>query len=673
MLDLSEYSEPPLGADWLADRVETGITDEITIVDPVTYNEENRYLPQGVTPRPGFIRYDLFPFFTEIVECFDVRSPVREVNLLKGVQVGYTTLLESIMFYLIGFIKTQPGMYITADKELANLRMEMNILPMLNESDMMGLIRSSDVGNSRKTGKTKDYLQWDGGGFLVYNGAQNAAKMRQTSVPYMFKDELDGWPRAVGQDGDSDTLTDARLSAYWGQRKILRGSTPLLEPSMISDAHDKGDKRQYLVLCKSCSFPQPLRMEAINKENGIVGGFHWDLEDGILQLDSVRYACVNCGHEHYEIDKERLFAADHGAHWKPTATPKEPGIRSYHLPAFYSPFGFRPWSKCVSDYLDAFDPETKTIKSIAKYQEFYNNTLGKAFKTLGMKIRFTSVSAHRRAVYRLGQIPNKYALKFSHTPILFLTCQVDVHKQNLAVSVMGWTQEMCSYVIDYWRFEVPEGEDDCSEIDSPVWGRLRKLIEETTYTADDGRRYRILITGVDGRYSNSTVNNFCSDYASGVYTILGSDRPGKNQRVKEFNEFTAQDGTKGYTVTVDHYKERLAPVLRRTWTEEMGAQPAYHFNAPVDITDKQLKELTVESRKEKTDDKGNVSYFWDRPGNARNELWDLLVYGHTLVEVVAWQVCIQHFELETVDWAQFWQYAADEENNAAFGRVVDVQ
>lgn len=658
-----------VGRDWLADEVDA-MADGITRITPVIFNEENRYLPQGVSPRPGYIRYDLFPFLREIIECFDPLSPVREVNLMKGVQTGYTTLLESILLYYIAHIKTQAAMFITADKELASSRMENNILPMINESGFSDLIRSSDAGNSRKTGKTKDYLQWDGGGFLIYNGAQNAAKMRQFSVPLMLKDELDAWKRSVGQDGNSDTLTDARLSAYWSIRKILRGSTPLLEPSMIGEAFERGDQRKYLVLCKACSFPQELRQEEINKETGLVGGFKWDTEDGILILESVRYACVNCGEEHYETDKERLFSEENGAHWKPTAKPREPGIRSYHLPSFYSPFGFRPWSKCISDYLDAFDPINKQVKSVDKFQEYYNNTLGVPFRTRGARVRFTSVSAHRRPVYRLGEIPNKFAARYSGSKILFLTCLVDVHLRNLAVAVIGWTRDLRSYVITYERFERENDADDCGELTSPVWGRLRELIEEKEFEADDGTRYRIALTLIDAGYSNANVTTFCSDYAGGVFPILGRDRPAKNQTIKEFSEFKTQVGAIGYRILVDHYKDRLATVLRREWNEEQGDQSPYHFNAPVDITDKQLKELTVETRKEKTDDKGNVSYFWHRPGNAPNELFDLLGYGHASVEIKAWSICIQHFEMDTIKWPEFWDFVEDDTNGALFGRIT---
>lgn len=644
-----------LGSDWLAQQVDA-MPDHIERITPVLFNEQNRYLPQGVSPRPGFIRYDLFPFLREIIECFDPLSPVREVNLMKGVQTGYTTLLESVMLYYIAHIKTQALMFLTADSELASGRMENNILPMVNESGFADLIRSADEGNTRKTGKTKDFIQWDGGGFMIYNGAMNAAKMRQYSVPVMLKDELDGWKRSVGKDGNSDALTDARLSAYWAVRKILRGSTPLLEPSMINDAYLQGDQRKYMILCKACSYPQEIKQEHIDKETGVVGGFQWETVEGVLVLESVRYCCANCGHEHFEHDKERMFSEEHGAHWEPTAKPKEPGVRSYHLPAFYSPFGFRPWSKCVSDYLESYDPVNKQTKSVSKLQEYYNNTLGVPFKVQGSRVRFESVSMHRRQCYRFGEIPNHYAIEHSGSAVLLLTCQVDVHKTNLAVSVKGWCKDARPYVLDYWRFEVESDKDDCAELSSPVWQRLRDLIEEKRYTADDGKEYKIAITLVDAGYANDTVTKFCGEYASGVYPILGRSTTAKNQTIREFAPFETQQGTTGYRILVDHYKDRMSPVLRREWSELDGPQRPYHFNAPLDMTDKQIKELTAEVRRKKTDEKGREYYEWHRPGNAANELWDLLGYGYAAVEIVAWDLCVNQFGLDSVDWARFWGY-----------------
>lgn len=642
-----------LGRDWLVEEA-MHIVDQIDHTLPSQFNEQTRYLPDSVTPLPGFIRYDVNPYMIEILDACDPRSPVREVNLMKGVQITYTTLLESILLYYMAYVKTRPTMMVSADKELVKGRIENYVLPMLQQSELADIIRSSDEGNTRKTGKTANHLQWEGGGFLIPAGANNADKMRMWSIMLMLKDEIDAWPDTVGKDGDPDKLTDDRCSAFWEIRKIYRGGTPLVTAtSKIYKQYKRGDQRQYMVHCRSCNYPQVLKWEVKNKENGVIGGILYDIDNnGTLVNESVRYVCPQCGHAHFERDKPKLYSPDEGAHWKPTANPVTPGIRSYHLPALYSPYGFASWAKCVADYLDGFDPVERKVKDVEKYQVFYNNILGMPFDVRGSRVRFESVSLHRRTVYHMGEIPNTHALEYSDSPILFLTCQVDVHKSNLAVAVMGWTKHMRCYLIDYWRFE----DDDCTDIKSPAWGRLRKLIEEQQYTADDGKVYRLIMTMVDAGYANDTVVTFCSDYAVGVYPILGRERPAKSQRIMEFAEFETSAGTIGYRITVDHYKDRMAPILRREWSEDAGLQDEYHFNAPVDATDAQLKELTVEDRRKKTDDRGNVTYIWHRPGNARNELWDLLGYGYAAVEIMAYQICKDHYKLETVNWADFWQF-----------------
>lgn len=662
------YDLNSLGSGWLADEIEN-LTDALGHIAPSDFNEQTRYLPDSVTPLPGFIRFDINPYMREILDCCDPRSDVREVNLKKGVQTTYTTLLESVLFYYIAYIKTRPVMMVSADKELVKGRIENYILPMLNQSECGHLIKTADEGNFRKTGKTANHLQWEGGGFLVPAGANKADKMRMWSIMLMLKDEIDAWAERVGKDGDPDSLTDDRCSAFWDIRKIYRGGTPLIKgSSKIQYQYERGDQRKYMVLCRFCSFPQEIRWSTINKDNGIVGGFKWDMEGGVLQLDSVRYLCSNCGHGHYEYDKTKLFSAEDGAHWLPTATPVERGIRSYHLPAMYSPVGLQPWSKCVSAYLKGWDHIGNRVLDVGKYQVFYNNVLGEPFEIIGSRVRFSSVSSHRRTVYKFGQIPNNYAKEYSFSPILFLTCQVDVHKKTLFVSVMGWTHGCRSYLINYDKYEVGEGEEDCTSLQSPVWQKLRYLIEEKIYISEDGTQYRVALTFIDAGYSNDTVTTFCGDYTSGVYPILGRDRPSKNQTIKEFAEFKTQSGKVGYRITVDHYKDRMASILRRDWHEDQGQQSEHHFNAPVDTTDKQLKEMIAETRREKKDANGKVTYEWHRPGNVPNELGDLWCYGNAAVEIFAHNLCIQCFEMETVEWNNFWQFCQLKENDKIFAR-----
>lgn len=665
MLDLQR-----LGKDWLVDQVD-GWTEEVEHLLPSEFVEKTRYLPKSVTNRPGYLSFSVNPYMREVVDCCSPDSDVREVNMLKGVQITYTTMTESVLLYYMAKIKTQPCMFITSDRDLAKARVENYILPMLKQSGLSHIIRSSDEGNSRKTGKTANHLQWEGDGFLVPFGANNAGKMRSFSIQLMLKDELDEWPLTVGtkdiKQGDPDKLTDDRCAGYYATRKIYRGSTPLIEgTSKIYTAYLQGDQREYRVKCKHCGYHHALRWHTVDEETGVIGGLLWDYDDdGVLISESVRYACPKCGGVHYEYDKATLFSPEHGACWVPTAKPQKAGVRSYHLPALYSPLGFKPWSGCVADYLEGWDPINERVRDIGAYQRFYNNVLAMPFKVQGARIEYEQVSSHRRTVYRYGEIPNEYAAKYSGSKILFLTCTVDVHKSNLRVAVHGWCRDARPYLIDYFRWE----DDDCTDGNSIVWQQLRDLIDAKVYEADDGTRYNIALTFVDAGYSNDTVVTFCGGFSVGVYPILGRDRPAKNQTIKEFAEFTTTAGTIGYRILVDHYKDRMGPVMRRVWDEAQGRQPEYHFNAPVDATDDQIKELTAEVRRAKKDEAGRTTYQWHRPGNKPNELWDLTGYAYAAVEVLAWSICIQQFELETIDWPQFWDYATMPENNDIFVRA----
>lgn len=640
-----------VGAEWLKAQC-ANILESIEYITPSDFVEQNRYLSEAESPLPGPFRFDVAPFAREIVDCFDIHSHIREVNVMKGVKITYTTMLESGILYFIRYVKTLPGMYITADKELADARIDANIIPMINSSGFANCIRSLDTTSKRKTGKTKHHIQWEGGGSLVPEGANNAKKFRQYGAAFMLKDELDGWPIIVGKDGDTDLLTDDRCSAYWAQRKIFRGSTPLIKgQSKIETAFKRGDQRYYYVRCIHCGDAQILRWSGKNTDTNKAFGIFWEYDQyGQLLLESVRYICKYCGGEHFEHDKERLFSPEYGAEWRPTARPVEPYIRSYHLSALYSPIGMQPWYKSVGVYLAGYDDVEKRVKDIGKYQVFYNNILGTPFEVMGSRVAFSMVSGHRRTQFTFGQIPNEFAELHTGSRILFLTCTVDVHKSNIAVAVIGWTVGARNFLIEYRRFY----DDDCSSPESHVWESLRELIEETEWTVGD-LTYRITITGIDSRYAAATVLKFCDGYQAGVYPIIGVDRPAKVQQIKEFAEFKTQSGSKGYKILVDHYKDRISPVLRRDWTPEYGEQREYHFNAPMDCTDKQLRELTVEVKREKIDDKSGLKiYEWHRPGNVANELWDLLVYAHAMVEIYAWIICTQHYNLETVDWDQFW-------------------
>ncbi len=644
--------------DWALSVVD-GMIHEMEKVSPSAFAERTRYLPASVTPFPGYFDYSVNPFMREIVDCFDIRSSVREVSLMKGVQITYTTTLENVLLYFMAQVKTAPVMFMTADAELAQARVENSILPMINLSGLGHIIQSSDPNNSRKTGQTRNHLQWAGGGYMVPFGANNAAKMRMFSIMVLLKDELDGWPDYVGKDGEPDNLSDDRCSAYYERRKIFRGSTPLIRhSSKILKAYEKGDQRKYNVLCRHCNFPQHLRWTGTNKETGLVYGFHWEFAGGVLVPESVCYVCQNCGHKHHEYDKTKLFSEKEGAHWVPTATPVAKDLRSYQLPSFYSPVGMQPWYKVVLEWTDAWDIERKSPKDSAKLQKFYNNVLAEPYEINGDKLTFSTVSAHRRTSYVMGTVPNDFAIEYAESPIQMLVCTVDVHEKNLAVSVWGWAKGRRVFLIDYWRFEGNTEDQETPE----TWGRLRDVIDNSEYTATDGRRYRLALTLVDAGFRYDTVNQFCAAYQAGVYPIVGRDSAPKAATIKEFWPFTGPLGNQVYGVTVNIYKDRWSVALRRFW-DGLGIQPPGHFNAPMDTTDRQIRELTKETRREVINKITNKveKVEWHRPKGADNEMWDLLVYASVALEMIAWDICMNQFELDHLEWDDFWQYCEEQQ------------
>jgi len=634
------------------------LTDSVEFMSPSEWSEKFRYLPASVTPIPGFYSYDVAPYLVEIVDCFDFRSPVREVSVMKGAQICWTTgVLENVIGYGMHQLKTSPMMLLTADAELAKMRMETYITPMIQQSDLEHLIRSGDETNSRKTGKTDSKIEWMGGGFLVPFGARNAAKLRSISIQYLLEDENDGYPDTVGRDGDPAKLAEGRTKAYHQTRKIGRGSTPLIKgQSRIARNFKDGDQRYYNVVCRNCEEPQVLKFQGRN-DNGSEYGLRWTIEDGRLLIDSVRYRCRYCGHDHVNADKVWMFDPANGAKWIPTSVPVSDDVRSYHISALYSPAGMYPWSAVVQSYLNAWDVETNRPKDLGLFQEFYNNDLGEVFEIRGDKLQFNTVSSHRRNAYQFGEIPNEFSMKYCGSPILLLTCAVDVHKSNLAVSVMGWTRGSRCFVIDYWRFE-----GDCEDIDNAdTWGRLRDLIENGEWTADDGKKYLLETTFIDSGFSTDIVNLFCSEFGEYVTPIKGVGMPGKTAMIKEFDLSTNKLGRRSVNVTVDLYKDRWSAGLRRQWNGQ-AAQPAHYFNAPLDMTDKQLKELTVEHKREKVEASTGkrVGFEWHRPGNARNELWDLLMYNNAALEYVAWVYCTDVLELDHLNMVAFYDMIEDE-------------
>jgi phage terminase large subunit GpA-like protein len=574
---------------------------------------------------------------------------------MKGVQICATTgVLENAIGYFIAHVKSASMMMVTADSDLAKLRMESAITPMLQESGLLHLIKSNDEASNRKSGKTDKRLDCIGGGCLIPNGAQNPNKFRSLPIRVMLRDEIDGWPDVVGKDGDPMKLTEDRTAAYESERKILDISTPLIKgQSKIEKQFLLGDQRYYYVNCISCGHSQVLRWRHVSAD-GVISGIWWEEDEktGELVSGSVRYLCESCGHPHTNDDKTRLLAS---GQWHPTATPSSPDHRSYHLSALYSPVGMQTWEALVRKWKEAWDTLRDRVKDHDKLQVFYNNVLGESYEVRGDRVRYDAVSAHKRSEFHFGQVPNKFAERYCGSKVLVLTCTVDVQKADLAVAVVGWCRDGRAILVDYWRFEGNSEQLD----DKGTWVRLRELLWKKVYVADDGTKYRIKITLVDSGYLPDQVYRFCESFPGGVFPSKGKEAP-QAAGYKPLSEFKTNSDMVGFLIIVDYYKDRWSAQLKREWDPSAGLQPAGHFNAPLDVTEEQLRELTVETKRPRatTATGRDNGYAWHRPAGVPNELWDLLVYASAALELLAMNFS-QQARCEFTNWPLFYKTCAE--------------
>lgn len=651
-----------VGIDWVLDLFEQ-LTTEIEHITPVEFNEKFRYLSRGETPFSGLMDFDLTPYWIKPLNQLDPYDPTREIWIKKGVKTSFnTTMIEGGLLYFAAHMKAFHSGYVTADKELAQSRMETHVIPMFQNSGFGDIFRSADADTSSKTGKTKKLLQWLGGGSLTPEGARNADKFRQYLWMWIWFDEIASWAETVGKDGDPIRLVMSRAEAFWNMRKFAGGSTPQYKGGHTDRMHARGNQQIYECHCLKCGFPMWLkwRVEDINKP-GVRRGLVWEYKNGgdIYDPGSVRYECWNCGHGHQEHDKERFVNKDN-ADWKATATPVEPHVESYHIPALLS--RFKAWPDHVATWHEAFTRNEK-VKSQDSLQVFYNNVLGESFEIIGEKLSKSAAYSHRREFYHSGQILNDEVEKYCRSPIMFVSMTVDVQGRFLSVATWGITIGGNSFLIEYKKIKDPnkEIENPVLDIDSPVWGELRDMIDNPEmYISDDHKIYPIAITLIDSGWgdSESTVSEFCSEWSSGVYPIKGDSQ--SHKRIASFYEYKTSLKNSAYMLAVDHYKDRMAPVLRRRWQPDDGDQKRYTVNFPIDISNAALKELTVEFKREERRN-GRIVAVWHRPGGARNELWDLLIYLQAAVDILVYKVCTVNLELKEADFQAFWEHVEDEQ------------
>jgi len=625
---------------------------------PSVFAERVRRLTADLSPFPGRFSFSRFPYFKEIADLFSPLDPTEDIVVEKGNQIGFTTaVLETVMLYHIMAVP-KPQMFVTADANLVKTQVATRIEKMIDGAGARPLIysQSRKASGSQNTGDTSRAKEYPGGYLHVY-GSKNPASFRGMSYRVSLADEVDAYKDNLADEGSVISLVENRTDAYEGSRKRLWGSTPLIKGnSKIETKFEEGDQRKYFVPCKHCGTMQELIWHGKN-ESGYTWGIVWENDENFNPIiETVGYKCQNpdCGGIMKNYDKAEIIAK---GEWRPTAKPKNPNTRSYHISPLYNPPGMFSWESMVKQWAECWDIRHNRILDIEKYRTFRNNKQGKTFEEPGTQIRREKALQFRRSGFAKGTVPNKQAIEDTGTPILIVIASVDVQKYNLYVDVKGYSKRGATWTLDF--FDIPGETED---FNGP-WDKLDDYFENKRFEGDDGKTYRIALMLVDSGWNTDYVYAFAGRHYAGVYASKGIDKLPNGETYKLFDNKTLDriGLPQAYHINTTKLKDRISLCMNDSFWNSKDFQPTWYPNFPEDFRDDYFAMFEAEQRIIERDKKTNkwLRTIWKQKSQAANHAFDTYAYNLAALEIFADDYCRRELSLPGLDWIIFWDDIKD--------------
>lgn len=585
-----------------------------------------RILPQATASEHGLWSTKRFPFLRKIMRALSPSSKAREINVMKGAQLGFT---ETAINWLLYSAHHNPGpcLYAQKTKDSAHDFSTQKFSPSIE-----ACIAVTNILGDKKSKKYAD--SWSNkaypGGFIVLGGANSSPFLRSKSIRDAILDEEDTYEANVDGEGSPIKLLGKRMVNF-PDRKLFRLSTPVLkETSTIEPAFDGGSQEYYYVPCPFCN--------ALAEDDGYMFVLKWDTIKWSKSVDKqtgypekVWCECPHCAEE-IDEDQHKTWMLDNGDWFSTRHGPKRVRVGdvvnpSFHLSSLYSPHGFFSWSDAVQEWFDY-----QRTKDIMLLQVFINQTLAETFTIAGQDISYTYLQQRRESYAgNLGDfdVPNG---------ALVLTAGVDIQDDRIELEVVGWGLFDENWSIRY--VVIPGDTAKMGDMNGmlpdgqPSVYKLLDLYLMKRFKHESGVHMPIEITMIDCGYKTEESHTFCRLRESRrIFPVRGDDGWGKgyysvgHKRHKRYNTIT-------YVAYVDEIKNKVYSQLP---IETPG--PGYcHFPKRPEYSEKYFKGLVCEVKKTKFVN-GKHKLYWFTPSGARNEPLDIRNYSY--VAFVAYPVDLE--------------------------------
>lgn len=648
----------------------------LSTVRPSQWAEEKRFMTTDVSNFPGKFNYDRTPYLREVVDCLMPDHPSREIAVMKGAQIGFSTgVIENGIGWLISEHPCNI-MLAARDDDLVKDMMNRKVDQMINSCGLRDYMRANNVrAKNQRTGDTSTGKEFSGGSLRAFS-IQNPGRMRQISVQVGFLDDFEAAP-ADKNAGSAAPLFRTRFKSYGDSKKIFWISTPEIKhTSNIEPLYLRGDQRKYHVPCPCCGDYISLEWRTTGT-NGKRAGMFWELDgDKKLIEESVGYICQSCGQFFTEGHKYDMNLA---GQWMPTAKADDPTFYSYQISALYAPPGMDDWTHYVREYLDCCPPGGQ-IKT-EDYKVFINTCLGHTWEVKGKTLKVNRLAQNTR-MYPIGTVPNQLSLDEGNGNIVMLTVGVDLNgvedDARIDYEIVAWSESGASYSIDHGSVGTFIPRENTKKVkvdrerwsyvpyaDRNVWDRFTKILQQTFPSDDDSNTlFRVSVVGID----TGTQTQYAYDYVEKLNKLKLFTVGLKGHNVNAFRKIDAntrcytksRERSDLYMVQVNQIKDELSGKINLRWIEDDGSvQPNGFMNFPAPGPGKYtMKDYFVhyeaEHRVLKHDTAGKeVGYVWERKhSNLINTYWDTRIYNEAVKEILMDAIC-KEYGIKDPTWKEY--------------------
>lgn len=588
---------------------------------PTTEYLEGEYnLPEEAGVLHGLYQFYYTPYFIGVALALD-DPEVKEVDLMKAAQIGWTYFLIGYMFKLITG-RPMPIMVLFAKEGDGKSFHDEKLVPATKANPPVA--QRMDVTTAKKSGNRWNHKSFPGG-FLKLVASNSPGNVKSTSsVGLAVVEEPDDTSDDVKGQGDAIGLLEERVKRYPGS-KILVGGTPSLKGiSKTEQRLGQTDQRVLPVVCHDCGESHVLDFEHLHYYSADpADGAQPHEVYGYALPETAYYACPHCGstwddYQRQENIRNTIYGAlergDRMAGWVPTAP-------------FYGKAGFKELNE-----LYACLPGT-TMAELVR-ERLAAEKLAES-GDLKLLIKFVNQKEGRPYAYKsdmpdaekLATRAEEYDEMVVPAGGLVLQLTVDVQHDRLALILRAFGRGEESWLVLWTEIAAKAG---TASIDDPVWKELDHYLFRT-YRHVRGWRMRVTAASIDS--SDGQTND-------AVYEYVRTRRSRLNNRllaIKGSNNVEAEiltaprkvdldgTGTKAskyglqvYMVGVNRAKDLLSERLK---LEGSGPGRMHTYKTVrADYFEQLNGEVKAPSRKHAN------KKVWQRKAGAAVEAWDCETY-----------------------------------------------